>query len=66
MPSFVATKQYDFDEERARAYRLLAALTRKPLDSDWPRNPLFGAVSGRDVSRLHAKHFDHHLRQFGV
>ena len=38
----------------------------KPIDSEWPLNPLFGAVTGRDVSRLHAKHFDHHLRQFGV
>jgi hypothetical protein len=27
---------------------------------------MFGKMSGREVSRLHAKHLDHHLRQFGV
>ena len=66
MPAFVAKRQYDFEAERTRSLRLLQALVDKPIDGEWPRNPLFGAVTGRDVSRLHAKHFDHHLRQFGV
>ena len=66
MPAFVATRQYDFEAERTRSLRLLEALVSKPIESEWPRNPLFGAVTGRDVSRLHAKDFDHHLRQFGV
>ena len=66
MPAFVAKQQYDFEAERMRSLRLLHALVNKPIESEWPRNPLFGSVTGRDVSRLHAKHFDHHLRQFGV
>ena len=66
MPGFVAKGSYDFEAERTRSIRLLQAFVAKPIESEWPRNALFGAVTGRDVSRLHAKHFDHHLRQFGV
>jgi hypothetical protein len=40
--------------------------TSKRLDEDWPENPIFGKVSGTDISRLQAKHLDHHLKQFGV
>ena len=29
-------------------------------------DPLLGRMSGTEVSRLHAKHRDHHLKQFGV
>ena len=48
MPAFVAKKQYDFEAERIRSLRLLQALVAKPIDGEWPRNPLFGAVTGRD------------------
>ena len=33
---------------------------------DWPDHPLFGRMSGPLWGRLTCKHFDHHLRQFGV
>ncbi|MFN2636988.1 MAG: DUF1569 domain-containing protein [Gemmatimonadaceae bacterium] len=32
----------------------------------WPEHPLFGRMSGPLWGRLTCKHFDHHLRQFGV
>lgn len=64
--AFVATEQHDFDRERARCLQLVEALAARPLDEEWPRNPVFGAISGRDASRLHAKHLNHHLTQFGV
>ena len=32
----------------------------------WPEHAAFGSMSGRDWSRLMAKHFDHHLRQFSA
>jgi hypothetical protein len=66
MPEFVARAEHDFEAERARCVALLKRFAAKPMDDPWPRNPVFGEVSGQYVSRLHAKHLDHHLRQFGV
>jgi hypothetical protein len=66
LPAFIAAGEHDFDAERSRAVRLIEACAARPIDGRWPDNPMFGRVSGRDVSRLHAKHFAHHLRQFGV
>ena len=66
MPAFVANTEHDFDAERARCLRLIDQLAAKDLQSEWPHNPVFGRVRGRDVTRLHAKHLNHHLTQFGV
>ena len=57
---------YDFTHERDRCLRLVDELTAKPLDADWSDSPTLGPMSGNDVSRLHAKHLNHHLTQFGV
>ena len=66
MPMFVASGSYDFESERGRCFQLIEQMRAKPLDEDWPRHPLLGQLSGRDASRLQAKHLDHHLKQFGV
>jgi DinB family protein len=66
MPMFVASGSYDFDAERARCVQLIEQMSAKALDEHWPRHPLLGQLSGRDASRLQARHLDHHLRQFGV
>ena len=66
MPMFVASGSYDFESERARCLRLIDQLAAKRLDERWPAHPLLGQVSGRDASRLQARHLDHHLKQFGV
>jgi hypothetical protein len=39
---------------------------RGELHSDWPHHPVFGRMTGEQVSHLHAKHLNHHLTQFGV
>lgn len=65
-PDFVARSSYDFEGERARLRRLLEALATRPLNGTWPQHPILGRMNGREVSRLTAKHLDHHLRQFGV
>jgi hypothetical protein len=39
--------------------------TRGPSGS-WPDHALFGPMSGQDWGVFVHKHFDHHLRQFGV
>lgn len=58
--------RYDFAAERDRCCRLVDELTSKPLTDTWPDSPTLGRMSGSDVSRLHAKHLNHHLTQFGA
>ena len=63
---FVARDKYDFAAEQARLLRLIDEVTTKPLDVQWPNSAFMGPMTGRDWSRLGAKHLDHHLSQFGV
>ena len=57
---------YDFASEQARSLRLVGEIASKPLEDAWPDSPTLGRMRGSDVSRLHAKHLNHHLTQFGV
>lgn len=65
-PEYVARSRHDFDAERARLIGLIDELTTKSLDGAWRDNAFMGSMSGRDWSRLQARHLDHHLTQFGV
>lgn len=65
-PVFVPQGSYDFASECRRCLDLIGRLAAKPLDAPDTMHPLFGRMSMRDSSRLQAKHFDHHLRQFGL
>ncbi|MDX2175957.1 MAG: DUF1569 domain-containing protein [Candidatus Sumerlaeia bacterium] len=57
-----------FDELREQVLALLdefiAAVERDPRRK--VAHPLFGPMTMREWSYLHAKHLDHHLRQFGA
>lgn len=66
MPGLVPVQEYDFEEERSRCYRLLETFAARGLHQAWPLHPMLGVMSGHDLSRLQAKHFEHHLKQFGV
>ena len=66
MATLVAKQHYDFADEHQRCLQLIDKFTSKRLEEEWPENPIFGKVSGTDLSRLQAKHLDHHLRQFSV
>ena len=66
LPKWVAGKEYDFAVERERCLRLVDELANRRLDDQWPSSPMLGRMSGTDVTRLHAKHLNHHLKQFGV
>jgi hypothetical protein len=65
-PGFVPKGRHDFEAERARCLKLISQLVDLPLDDPCPKHPMFGKMSGRDVSELTAKHLNHHLSQFGV
>jgi hypothetical protein len=66
LPVFVATGSYDFESERTRCLKLIDQFAAKPVQETWPTHPVLGQISGRDLSRLQAKHLDHHLKQVGV
>ena len=66
LPSWVASKEYDFLTERDRCLRLIEELAARQIDDEWPPSPVLGRMTGVEVTRLHAKHLDHHLTQFGV
>lgn len=63
---FLAKEHYDFAAEKARLLRLIEEVTARPLDAAWPTSSFMGPMTGRDWSRMGAKHLDHHLSQFGV
>lgn len=65
-PEFVAKQQYDFGAERSRLLALIDEIAAKPIEGAWPNSSFMGPMSGTDWSRLHAKHLDHHLAQFGA
>jgi len=65
-PRFVAKATHDFEAEKTRCLRLIDALANRTIDGVWMDHPTFGPMIGEEVSRLQAKHLDHHLQQFGA
>jgi hypothetical protein len=54
-------------EQNLRALRdSIDQLTRRDRNGSWPAHPVFGALSGKAWGALGWRHFDHHLRQFGL
>ena len=64
--ALVARDDCDFSAELARCRRLLAEFSARPLDGPPQNHPAFGTMTVTDQSRLHAKHLDHHFKQFGI
>ncbi|MFZ2492530.1 MAG: DUF1569 domain-containing protein [Thermoanaerobaculia bacterium] len=54
----------ELEASRAELLRLLDRIAQK--QDAWPEHPAFGRMSRREWGVLLYKHFDHHLRQFGV
>jgi len=65
-PDFVAGQRYDFEAEKARCLELIDTFAKRSVDSPWPDSPIFGPVTGSFMTRVQAKHIDHHLKQFGA
>jgi hypothetical protein len=66
-PAYRANERYEFATERDLCLRLIDQLTSRSIDStSWGKSAAFRNMTGRDWSRLNAKHLDHHLKQFGV
>lgn len=65
-PEFVARERYDFESERQRTLALIDEFLSRPLNGEWVRNATLGQLTGSEWSRLHHKHLDYHLQQFGA
>lgn len=65
-PEYLATGEYDFEEQRQRTLQLVDAFAARDLGEAWPAHAGFGRMSGPDWSRLMYRHTDHHLRQFSA
>jgi hypothetical protein len=59
--------RHDFAAEHARCLRLIDEVTARGIEGDeWGRSAALGPLNGTEWSRLIAKHFEHHLKQFGL
>jgi hypothetical protein len=64
--AFIPDREHEFTTELARCRQLVAEVTARAIEHAPPKHPAFGHMTGQQQSQLHAKHLDHHLRQFGV
>jgi hypothetical protein len=54
-----------FEAERTKCLELIDRFTARNLDDKWAP-AVFGELTGREWSRLHMRHLDHHLKQFSA
>jgi hypothetical protein len=66
VPEMLATRPAEFESDRARLKDLVLTTAARGPNAAWAVHPAFGAISGKDYGVLLYRHFDHHLRQFGV
>lgn len=65
-PEAFVTTPTDWDADIAALVALVDRFAASDLTGPWPDHALFGPMTGRDWDVMCYKHFDHHLRQFGV
>ena len=60
------TKQSTWQADLQTLHDLLDDLVSRSPQAVWGKNPYFGKVTKNDWGVLIYRHFDHHLKQFGV
>lgn len=65
-PEAFLTQPSDWAADVAKLEDSVNRLAKRGPGGAWPDHPKFGPMSGKDWGVFCAKHFDHHLRQFGV
>jgi hypothetical protein len=66
-PIYVVSDLRDFETERTQLATFIdRVVQRGTAKAEGMVHPFFGRLSGDQWGRLVYKHFDHHLRQFGV
>ena len=65
-PEAFTTQAGEWVRDVSALNSLLEQFAGRSHQRDWPEHPVFGKMSGPLWAHLTCKHFDHHLRQFGV
>ena len=65
-PEMLTSQPSDWQSDLATARDYLRAAAQRGVNGKWAPHPAFGNVSGTLYGVFIYKHFDHHLRQFGV
>ena len=65
-PDAFVTRPTFWDSDIATLIGLLDRFVALGAERVWPEHAMLGAMTGRDWGAFCYKHFDHHLRQFGV
>lgn len=65
-PEAYVTEPAEWSADMARLAGLVERFAQRDPEADWPDHALFGPLAGKDWGVFCHKHFDHHLRQFGV
>lgn len=66
VPAFKVTEEKKFSHEKAELLKLLEEAHNKKHAKKIAPHPVFGEFTKDQWGKLHYKHLDHHLRQFGV
>jgi hypothetical protein len=65
-PEAFVTKPTDWEKDMAGLEALICRFAECSTQERWPDHALFGHMTRRRWGVFVHKHFDHHLRQFGV
>jgi hypothetical protein len=65
-PEAFTTTPTSWESDLATVEELVARLAARGRRGTWPAHSHFGRLSGRQWGVFCYRHFDHHLRQFGV
>ena len=65
-PELLAGAEAPVSDLKPELQRLIDKFVARRDREDWPLHPAFGKLSREAWGKLTYKHFDHHLRQFGV
>src|SRR6266550_974404 len=65
-PETFTTTAREWERDVVALEALLEELAARSGQRLWPEHPVFGRMTGPLWARVTCKHFDHHLRQFGV
>lgn len=65
-PDAFVTRPTTWEDDIATLIALLHRFVSLKAERAWPEHAMLGAMTGRNWGAFCYKHFDHHLRQFGV
>jgi hypothetical protein len=65
-PDAFVTRPTIWEADIATLITLVDRFVALRSERTWPDHAMLGAMTGRDWGAFCYKHFDHHLRQFGV